>query len=113
MKPERIQGPMAPVDPERLQALNTRIGNWELDPTPSAISRQFPQPSFQASAAFLTKVAAQAEKKGRSPYAFVDATGVTVRLGNAPVVVAFAPLRGDVGVTEADLDLAAALTAIS
>ncbi len=103
MKPERIQDRMTPVEPERLQAQNGKIGNWEVDPTPNAIFRHFPQPSFQASAAFLTKVAAQAGKHGRAPYAIVDATGVTVRLGNAL----------HTGVTEADLDLAAALSAIS
>ncbi len=112
MKPERIQDRM-PVTPERLQEQNGKIGDWQVDTTPNAIFRHFPQSSFQASAAFLMKAAAQADKHGRAPFAFVDASGVTVRLGNAPVVP-FAPLRGDVtGVTEADLDLAAALIAIS
>ncbi len=103
LKAERIQDRLLPVTPERLQKENDGLGNWQVDPTPNAISRHFPQPSFAASAAFLMKAAAHAEKHGRVPYVFVDATGVTVQLGNAPMS----------GVTEADLDLAAALTGIS
>ncbi len=103
LKAERVQGRLAPVTPERLRERNGEIGDWTVDPTPNAIFRHFPQQSFSASAAFLMKAAAHAEKHGREPFAFVDAAGVTVRLGNAP----------QSGVTEADLDLAAALTAIS
>ncbi|MCP4202875.1 MAG: hypothetical protein GY769_13205 [bacterium] len=103
LKPERIQDRLLPVTPERLQEKQTEIGYWQVDPTPNAISRHFPQSSFSASAAFLTRVAVAIEKHGRQPFAFVDATGVTVRLGNAP----------QSGVTEADLDVAAALTAIA
>ncbi len=110
MKPERIQ--FLPVTPERLHTRRGEITGWEVDTTPNAIFRHFPQPSFTASAAFLQKAAPAVEKHGRVPFFFGDASGVTVRLGNAPLLP-FAPLRGDVsGVTEADLDLAAALTAI-
>ncbi len=56
-----------------------------------------------ASASFLTKVATKVEEQGREIYAYVDAGGVTVRLGNAP----------QTGVTEADLALAATLISIS
>ncbi len=103
LKAERIQDRLLPVTPERLQKENGGIGNWQVDPTPNAISRHFPQPSFSASAAFLMKAAAHAQEHGREPFAFVDATGVTVRLGNAP----------QSGVTETDLALAATLTTIS
>ncbi len=103
LKPERIQGQSATVTPERLQEASGKIGDWTVDPTPNAIFRHFPQPGFSASAAFLMKAAAHAQEHGREPFAFVDATGVTVRLGNAP----------QSGVTETDLALAATLTTIS
>ncbi len=103
MKPERIQGQSALVTPEHLRQQKQKIGNWEVDPTPNAITRHFPQPSFSASAAFLTKVAPQVDQHGRVSRITVDATGVTVRLGNAPAT----------GVTEADLELATALNAIA
>ncbi len=103
LKPERIQAPRLPVTPERLQEQNGKIGNWQVDATPNAIYRHFPQSSFQDSAAFLMKVGGAADKHGRELFAYVDATGVTVRLGNAP----------QSGVTEADLDLAAAIAAIA
>ncbi len=99
LKPERIQGRLTPVTPERLQA-HGASSDWQVDPTPNAISRHFPQPSFRASAAFLMKVADHAEKHGRAPFVTVDATGVTVRLGNPP----------QSGVTEADLEFAAWIT---
>ncbi len=99
LKPERIQGTER-VTPERLHEQQGEIGGWTVDPTPNAIYRHFPQPSFSASAAFLMEVAAHAEEHDRVPFAQVDATGVTVRLGNAPAS----------GVTAADLDLAATLT---
>ncbi len=101
LKPERIQGLM-PVTPERLQA-HRASGDWQVDPTPNAISRHFPQPSFKASATFLMKVADHAEKYDRALFATADAGGVTVRLGNAP----------QSGVTEIDLKLATALNAIA
>ncbi len=103
LKPERIQDRMLPVTPERLRNPKGEIGKWQVDPTPNAISRHFPQSSFSASAAFLMKVGAHAEKHGRVPFAVVDATGVTVRFGNPP----------QSGFTEADLDLAAAINAIA
>ncbi len=103
LKPERIQVQSLPVTPAHLRERQNEIGGWEVDPTPNAISRHFPQPSFSASAAFLTEAAVEVEKHGRVPFVTVDATGVTVRLGNPP--------RS--GVTETDVDLAAALTAIA
>ncbi len=103
LKAERIQNQSATVTPERLQEKRGKIGDWTVDSTPNAIYRHFPQPSFSASAGFLMKAAARAEKHCRVPFVQVDATGVTVRLGNAP----------QSGVTEADLDFAAELTAIS
>ena len=99
LKPERIQDRSLPVTPEHLQGQQGEIGDWQVDTTPNAIFRHFPQPSFSASAAFLTEAVPMIEEHGRAPYVFVDATGVTVRLGNAP----------HTGVTEADLELAAAL----
>ncbi len=103
LKPERIQDRQLPVTPERLRDRNGESANWRVDPTPNAIYRHFPQSSFQDSAAFLLKVGGAADKHGRELFAYVDATGVTVRLGNAP----------QSGVTEADLDLAAAIAAIA
>ncbi len=103
MKPERIQGRFTPVTPERLHERRGEIKGWEVDETPNAIERHFPQASFTASAAFLNKVARKAEKSGRELFAFVDAAGVTVRLGNAP----------NSGVTEGDLELAAAVNSIA
>jgi pterin-4a-carbinolamine dehydratase len=103
LKPERIQDRTLPVTPEHLQEKKREIGDWQVDATPNAMYRHFPQPSFSASAAFLTKAVPQIEKHDRAPFVFVDATGVTVRLGNAP----------HSGVTEADLDLAAALITIA
>ncbi len=103
MKPERIQNRMAPVTPERLHQQKREMADWQVDPTPNAIVRHFPQPSFSASAAFLTRAAKQVDQHGRVPFVTVDATGVTVRLGNPPAT----------GVTEADLELATALNAIS
>ncbi len=102
LKPERIQGQSVTVTPERLQEQRGEIGDWTVDPTPNAIYRHFPHSGFSASVAFLMKAAAHAEKYGREPFAVVDASGVTVRLGNAP----------QSGVTETDLELAAALTTI-
>ena len=84
LKPERIQDRLLPVTPERLQQQRFEIGNWQVDPTPNAISRHFPQPSFADSATFLDKVAAEVEKHGTTPFAWVDASGVTLRLGNPP-----------------------------
>ncbi len=101
LKPERIQDRSMPVTPELLR--ESEIGDWQVDSTPNAIYRHFPQPSFSASVGFLTEAAAEVEKYGRVPFVMVDATGVTVRLGNAP----------QSGVTEADLDLAAALIAVA
>ena len=49
------------------------------------------------------KVGGLAEKHGRVLFAYVDATGVTVRLGNAP----------QSGVAEADLDFATAINALT
>ncbi len=103
MKPERIQGRRMPVTPERLQQKHVEIRGWEVDATPNAIERHFPQPSFQASADFLKKVASNVEKSGRTPFFYGGATGVTVRLGNPP----------NSGVTEADVDLAMALNSIA
>ena len=99
MKPERIQGQLLPIDPERLREERDEMVHWEVDKTPNAIYRHFPQPSFAASVAFLEKVVPASQKHGRAPFFYGDATGVTVRLGNAPRT----------GVTEADLDLAADL----
>ncbi len=112
MKPERIQSPARAVTPERLRQQKREIGEWQVDPTPNAITRHFPQPSFSASAAFLTKVAPQVDKHGRMPHVTVGATGVTVRLGNPPAPSVCAP-EGRPGVTEADLELAAAFNAIA
>ncbi len=103
MKPERIQGHQVLVTPERLREKKREIAGWQVEETPNAIIRHFPQASFKASAAFLTKVAPKVEEHGRASFAFVDATGVTVRLGSPP--------RS--GVTETDLELAAALNTIS
>ncbi len=61
LKPERIQRPSPTVTPEHLREENPKIGDWTVDPTPNAIYRHFPQPSFSASAAFIRK-AAEAEK---------------------------------------------------
>ena len=102
LKPERIQDRLLPVTPEHLREKQGEIGDWAVDPAPNAITRHFPQPSFSASAGFLMKAAVEIERHGRALYAFVDAGGVTVRLGNPP----------QSGVTDADLDLAAALVAI-
>ncbi len=99
MKPERIQHRQTPVTPERLHERRGEIRGWEVDSTPNAIQRHYPQPSFSASADFLKKVAPKVEKSGRPFFFYGDATGVTVRLGNAP--------RS--GVTEADVDLATAI----
>ncbi len=96
MKPERIQDRQQPVTHEHLRESRGEIRGWEVDPTPNAIYRHFPQPSFSASADFLKKVAPQVEKSGRSLFFFGDATGVTVWLGNPP----------NSGVTKADVDLA-------
>ncbi len=102
LKPERIQDQLMLVTPERLQA-HGASSDWQVDPTPNAILRHFPQPSFRASAAFLMKVANHAEKHGRTPFVNVDASGITVRLGNPP----------QSGVTETDLNLATSLNAIA
>ena len=99
LKAERVQDLLLPVDPERLRNPEGEIAKWQVDATPNAISRHFPQPSFSASAVFLLKVGGQAAKHGREVFAYVDATGVTLRLGNAP----------SSGVTEADVDLAVEL----
>ncbi len=103
MKPERIQDRLQPVTPERLQQKRGEINGWEVDTTPNAIYRHFPQPSFTASADFVQKIAPAVQKSGRPFFFYGDATGVTVRLGN-PV---------QTGVTEADLDLATALNQIA
>ncbi len=103
LKAERVQDRSLPVTPERLQDESHKIGDWQVDPTPNAIYRRFVQPSFSASAAFLVQAAAAIETHGRPAYAVVDATGVTVRLGNPPLT----------GVTEADVDLAAAINAMA
>ncbi len=102
LKAERVQKAQLPVTPDRLRK-HAASDDWQVDPTPNAIVRHFPQPSFQASAAFLMEVAGHAEKHGRVPFVYVDASGVTVQLGNAP----------QSGVIEADLDLAADLNAIA
>ncbi len=103
LKAERIQDRSLPVTPERLREDSGKIGGWRVDTTPNAISRHFAQPSFSASAAFLTQAAVEIEKHGRPAYAFVDASGVSVRLGNPPLS----------GVAEADVDLAAALNTMA
>ncbi len=103
LKAERVQGRDLPVTPEHLQEQNGEIGDWQVDTTPNAIFRHFPQPSFADSAAFITRAASEIEKHGRDAFIYVDATGVTVRLGNPPLS----------GVTGADLDLAAALAHIT
>ncbi len=103
LKPERIQTPARTVTHEDLRKVSAKIGEWTVDPTPNAIYRHFPQPSFAASVALLTKVAEKVAKHGRVPYAVIDATGVTVRFGNPP----------NSGVTETDLEMAAAVNAIS
>ncbi len=99
LKAERVQDLQLPVDPERLRNPEGELGNWQVDTTPNAIFRHFPQPSFSASALFLMKVGGKAAKHGRQPFAYVDATGVTIRLGSAPLS----------GITEADLELAVEL----
>ncbi len=103
MKPERIQDRRQPVTPERLQEKRGEINGWEVDTTPNAIYRHFPQPSFTASADFVKKIALAVEKSGRPFFFFGDATGVTVRLGNAP----------NSGVMNADLDLATAVNQLA
>ncbi len=110
MKPERIQGRSQTVNPERLQQRKRETGDWQVDPTPNAIVRHFPQPSFSASAAFLTRAAKQVDQHGRQASFTVDATGVTVQLGNPPASCVCAPAARP-GVTETDLDLATALNA--
>ncbi|MCP5118611.1 MAG: hypothetical protein GY953_47975, partial [bacterium] len=62
LKAERVQNQSATVTPERLQEQHGEIGDWTVDPTPNAIYRHFPQPSFSASVAFLMKAAAYAEE---------------------------------------------------
>ena len=103
LKPERVQDRFLPVTLEHLQSQQGAIGKWQVDATPNAITRHFPQPDYAASAAFVDKAAPELEKHGCEPTFVIDASGVTVRLGN--------PLGS--GVHHADLDLAAALTAIS
>lgn len=103
MKPERIQRRRPPVNPEPLHEQLGKLGDWEVDTTPNAISCHFPQPSFAASVAFLGKVAAAVEKNERMPSFFGDASGVTVRLGNAP----------HSGVTDADVALARTLNILA
>ncbi len=105
MKPERIQDRQQPVTPERLHERRGEIKGWEVDMTPNAIYRHFPQPSFTASADFVKKIALAVEKSGRPFFFFGDATGVTVWLGNPPACSVGAP-AGRPGVTEADVDLA-------
>ena len=103
LKPERVQDRFLPVTPEHLQNQQGAIGDWQVDPTPNAITRHFPQPGYAASAAFVAKAAPELEKHGRAPTFVIDAGGVTVRLGNPP----------GSGVNHADLDLAATLISIS
>ncbi len=99
MKPERIQTPEAPIAPDLREQRPTEIDGWTVDPTPNAIIRHFAQPTFAAAVSFLTKVAEEIDQHDRAPYIVIDGTGVTVRLGNPPAS----------GVTECDLELAAAL----
>ena len=103
LKPERIQGQSEPITPERLLEERDQIGDWTVDRTPNAIYRHFPQPSFSASAAFVARIAEAADKHGRSPHVVINATGVTVWLGNPP----------NSGVTEADLEMAAGVLAVA
>ena len=102
MKAERVQFRSPAVTPDRLQTTKLDDG-WEVDLTPNAITRHFPQPSFSASAAFVMKAAKLVEKHGRVPFVVISEAGVTVRLGNPP----------QSGVTEADLDLAAAIARVA
>ena len=102
MKAERVQFRSPAVTPDRLRKAKLDDG-WEVDSTPNAITRHFPQPGFSASAAFLTKVAKQADKHDRAPFAVVSETGVTVRLGSSP----------ESCVTETDLALALAIVRIA
>ena len=102
MKAERVQFRSPAVTRDRLQKTKLDDG-WELDVTPNAITRHFPQPGFSASAAFVTKLAKQAEKHERAPWVVVSEAGVTVRLGNPP----------QSGVTEADVALALEISRIS
>lgn len=103
LKAERVQDLLLPITPERLQEDRGKIESWQVDATPIAIFRDFAQPSFSASAAFLSQAAAVIEKHGRPAYVLVNTGGVFVRLGNAPLA----------GVTEADLKVAAAINAIA
>ena len=103
MRPERIQDRFQPVTPERLQEKRGEIAGWEVDETPNAIQRHFPQPSFTAAADFVKKIAPAVEKSGRPCFFHGDVTGVTVRFGNA----------FHSGVTEADIELAKALNQLS
>ncbi len=108
MKPERIQGRLTPATPERLHERRGEIKGWEVEETPNAIYRHFPQPSFTASADFVKKIAPAVQKSDRPFFFYGDATGVTVRLGNAPACSVCAP-AGRPGVMNADLDLATAI----
>ena len=95
MKPERVQ-----LVADRPEQWDKKIGDWDVDPTPNAITRHFPQSSFTESVRFLTEVAKQAEEHDSTPFAVVDANGVTLRLGNPPKS----------GVKECELKLAAAIS---
>ncbi|MCP3961156.1 MAG: hypothetical protein GY719_25195 [bacterium] len=99
MKPERVQNRSMPVTPDRLREANLGLRDWEVDPTPNAITRHFPQPSFAASVKFLTQVSELVETHGTVPFVTVSRTGVTIRLGSPP----------ETGVNKAELELADAL----
>ena len=99
MKPERVQGRGVAVTPDLLHEANRSLRDWQVDPTPNAITRHFPQPNFASSVSFLQKLGDLVETHGTVPYVTVSRTRVTVRLGNPP----------ETGVGQAELELAAAL----
>ncbi len=105
MKPERTQDNLLPDLPDRDQQPDSHAEGWQADTTPIAITRRFPTPSFSAAVGYLLRITsvlddASADRHCRVSAITIDEGGVTIRIGSPATP----------GITETELELAAALT---
>ncbi|MEM7585273.1 MAG: 4a-hydroxytetrahydrobiopterin dehydratase [Acidobacteriota bacterium] len=105
MKPERTQDNIFPDphhQPEQPEPRSLAAG-WRAMAAPIAITRRYPYPNFSASVGFLQRIASVLDERQdrhcRVAAITLDHYGVTIALGSS----------ADTGVSEAEMELAAAL----
>lgn len=91
--------PTQELKPERIGQRLQRLPGWMLDREPSALARHIPFESYLEAGQLVSRVAELADARDREPEILVKDWAVTVLVST-----------GGVGVTEADLEFAEAIS---